>query len=87
MGNHGGHQRRDASRRILLAEIELAFRAEHLTENHDGADVGLFHLLGLVSGEELHLAGQSQHFVRAVGHRCDDDITVVLDEFVCVESR
>lgn len=86
MRNHRRHQFGNLSRRLLLAKVKVTVIPEHFAQYHDGVHVRLFHLLALVAGQKLHLLRQFEHFGFVVGHGCNDNVAVPLDEVVGVEA-
>lgn len=87
MRNHDGHQVRDLLRRLLFAEVKLAFNAENLPEDHDSVNVRVLHRLSLVAGQEAHVDAQLVNQLPIVLRGGDDDPQVVVHELPRVKSR
>lgn len=86
MCNHRRYQRCDTLRCILFAKIECARMPEHFAQDHDRIHVSRFHLFRFVAGQKVHFARQCQHGVVIIGHGRQYDGSVVVNEFVRIET-
>lgn len=87
MRHHGGYQGSETFRCILFAKIKGSIITEDLAQYHDSIDMRLFHLLGLVAGEESHLARHVQHSLAIILRRTDDHLAIVAYELMLIETR